>query len=333
LAAVIGRRLGDLMPPGLAVPRLALAPGGNRILLRGSLALAAATALVEGSRYKQREHPPATETVAAAPALEDMTAEDGARHLLEAEESASRDLLAEAPAIGRVAVRIADALAAGGRVIYVGAGTSGRIGALDAVEVPCTFGLPEDRFVAVVAGGVADATLTIESEGEEDFSAVPELMLLQPDPRDVVVGLSASGTAFFVRSALAFARGRGAWTVMVHEGGQQGDFCVDDAIRLHSGPECVAGSTRMKAGTATKKVLNVLSTAAMARLGKVRRGHMIGVVATNEKLRRRAASILATLAGLDDSDAERRLAASGYRLRDALDAVEKPAPPSGLRAV
>ena len=322
LADEIGHRMTRLVPPGFEAPRLTLAADGNRLILRGSLALAAGTALVERARYKPGESPLVTENAEAAPALECMPPEDVAHHLLEAEEHASRELLAESPAIGRVAARIAEAVGAGGRVIYVGAGTSGRIGALDAVEIPCTFGLSEDRFVALVAGGVADAALSIESEGEEDISAVPDMVLLQPGRRDVVIGLSASGSAFFVRSALAFARWRGAWTVMVHESGSPGEFCCDDAIRLHSGPECVAGSTRMKAGTATKKVLNVLSTAAMAGLGKIRRGRMICVAASNEKLRRRAVKILAALAGLDEEEAERRLAAAGYRLQDVLEGEE-----------
>ena len=175
--------------------------------------------------------------------------------------------------------------------------------------------------MAVVAGGLADAGLTIESEGEEDVSAVPDLLLLQPSSRDVVLGLSASGTAFFVRSALAYARQRGAWTVLVHESELAGEPCSDDAIRLHSGPECLAGSTRMKAGTATKKILNILSTTAMIRLGKVRRGRMIDVVASNDKLRRRAQGILADLAGISADEAGRLLAAHGYRLRETLQSL------------
>ncbi len=318
LAAALGARLPGLLPPGFDAPRLTLAEGGNRILLRGTLALAASNVIAEGARYEGGARTLPTESIAGGSALENLTPEEIALRLLEAEERAARDLLAEAPALGRVAARMAAALEAGGRVIYVGAGTSGRIGALDAVEIPCTFGMGEDRFVAVVAGGVADAAISIESDGEEDFSAAPDLILLQPGPRDAVIGISASSTAFFVRSALAFARRRGAWTVMIHEGGEARDFCCDDVIRLHSGQECVAGSTRMKAGTATKKVLNVLSTTAMIRLGKVRRGRMVGMVASNEKLRRRAAGILADMAGLEMEEAERRLAATGYRLQEVL---------------
>lgn len=315
----LGPRVRELVPPAFEAPRLVTARGGNRMLLRGALALAGGNAVAEDARYHGGFSSLGTEASAALPELENMTTEQVALQLIASEEDAARDLRSEAPALGRVADRIAEAIRAGGRVIYLGSGTSGRIGALDAVEIPCTFGLKEDRFVAVVAGGVADSALTIESEGEEDFSSVPDLLLLQPGPHDVVVGLSASGSAFFVRSGLAFARQRGAWTVLVHESGQIQHPCYDEALRLHSGPECVAGSTRMKAGTATKKVLNILSTAAMVRLGKVRRGRMIDVVASNEKLRRRATGILADLAELDELEAERLLAAHGYRLRDALE--------------
>ena len=204
-------------------------------------------------------------------------------------------------------------------MIYVGAGTSGRLAALDAIEIPCTFGLERDRFVAVIAGGVADSALTVEGGGEEDCSGIPDLMLLQPGANDVVIGISASGSTFFVRSALHYARACGADTVLVHEGHvpDRESFC-GDGVLLRSGRECIDGSTRLKAGTAAKKALNIISTTALVLLGKTRRGYMIDVVASNEKLRRRAERILSSLTGVTAAEARSRLESNGYRLRDAL---------------
>lgn len=315
----LAARLPELVPPVFSPPRLRVVVDGNGLILRGILNLAAGNAVAEPARHGGGFSGLGTEGAGTAVPLEERSPAEIARHLAEAERQAAIDFVAEAPALGAVAERMAEALRAGGRVIYVGAGTSGRVGALDAVEMPCTFGVAEDRFVAVVAGGVADAPLTIEGNAEEDCSAVPDVLLLQPGPRDVVLGLSASGTAFFVRSALACARSRGAYTVLVHEGGADVSALCDAALRLHSGAECIRGSTRMKAGTATKKVLNILSTTAMIRLGKVRRGYMIDLVASNDKLRRRAERMLADLAGLSVEQARARLEQNGYRVRAALD--------------
>lgn len=319
LAEVLAARLPELVPPVFTPPRLVVAPDGNGLILRGILALAAGNAVAEPARFRGGFARLDTEGAGAAVPLENMLPSEIACHLAESERVAAEDFVAEAPALGAVAERMAEAIRAGGRVLYVGAGTSGRVGALDAVEMPCTYGVAEDRFVAVVAGGVSDASLTIEGNAEEDFSAVPELLLLQPGPRDVVLGLSASGTAFFVRSALAYARSRGAYTVLVQEGAADVSAFCHTALRLRSGPECIRGSTRMKAGTATKKALNILSTTAMVCLGKVRRGYMIDLVASNDKLRRRAEAMLADLTGLSVEQARARLEQTDYRVRAALD--------------
>lgn len=317
--ARLAARLPELVPPVFSPPRLRVVADGNGLILRGILALAAGNAVAEPARHDRGFSGLGTEGAGAVVPLEEWSPADIARHLAEAERRAAVDFVAEAPALGSVAERMAVALRAGGRVIYVGAGTSGRVGALDAVEMPCTYGVAEDRFVAVVAGGVSDASLTIEGNAEEDFSAVPDLLLLQPGSRDVVLGISASGTAFFVRSALAYARSRGAFTVLLQEGAADVSAFCHTALRLRSGPECIRGSTRMKAGTATKKALNILSTTAMIRLGKVRRGHMVDLVASNDKLRRRAEAMLADLAGLSEEQARARLEQNGYRVRAALD--------------
>ena len=307
-----------LLPPNIAPPRLHVAASGNLVTLRGALAFAAGNAAAEPTRFTGSFASLPTESAAGAEALEGQPAAAIAHRLAAAEHAASADFLAHAPALGPLADRLADTLRAGGRILCVGAGTSGRVAALDAVELPCTFGLAADRWMAVVAGGAADSALTIEDNGEEDCSAVPDLLLLQPGPRDLVLGVSASGTAFFVRSALACARQRGAHTVLLHESPLASSTFCDQSLRLHSGPELLPGSTRLKAGTATKKALNILSTTALIRLGKVRHGLMVDLACSNEKLRHRAEDMLARLAGLSPREARAALARHGYRLRDAL---------------
>ena len=135
--------------------------------------------------------------------------------LWKAEQEAGKSLEKSLPIITTVIDRIVENLNSGGRLIYVGSGTSGRIAAMDSVEIPCTYGFPEDRILCLIAGGVADAAIEIESDFEEDASAVPEMLLLNIRTQDVVIGISASGTAYYVQSALAHAKNRGAFAVMV----------------------------------------------------------------------------------------------------------------------
>lgn len=210
----------------------------------------------------------------------------------------------------------------GGRIIYVGAGTSGRLAALDAVEIPCTFGCAPDRVVAVIAGGLAEAAWRIESAGEEDSHAGPDMILLQPGPNDTVVGISASGSAEYVRTALCYAKQRGAHTALLTAAGDVADDFLDWVIPLASGIEVVAGSTRLKAGTATKKLLNFLTTSVMARVGKLRGPYMVDMVCLNDKLRDRAARILTELFSMTQQEAVILLAAHKYQLRTAIEAME-----------
>ena len=271
---IFGRRV------ELAVSAVPLQIVGAAFLARGCAALpAAALALPAGTATEQPRHGDLE--------LSDLSAGALVNLLFEAEHEAGAALADSLPAIAEGAALIADAFRRDGRLVYVGAGTSGRLAAVDAVELPCTFGIAETSAVALIAGGNAEAAITIESGGEEDISSLPELLLLNLAPDDVVIGISASGSAYYVRSALAYARQvAGARTVMIQESMRvQPDAGL--LIPLRSGSEVVAGSTRMKAGTATKKVLNMLTTAAMIALGHTRRSRMIHMKSLNEKLRRR----------------------------------------------
>jgi N-acetylmuramic acid 6-phosphate etherase len=216
---------------------------------------------------------------------------------------------------------VAKAFAAGGRLIYVGAGTSGRLGALDAAECPPTFGTPPGQVVAVIAGGRRALTRAVEGAEDDEADGARQMRKVAARAPDVVVGIAASGVTPFVRGALEAARKARATTVLV--------TCAPRAARaagarpailigLDVGPEVVAGSTRLKAATATKTTLNAISTTAMVLAGKVYGPRMVDVRASNAKLRARARRMLALLAGADERAADRLLAAAGGRVKTAV---------------
>lgn len=211
------------------------------------------------------------------------------------------------PAIAQGASAVAQALERGGRLLYVGAGTSGRLGALDAAECPPTFGTQPEQVQAVIAGGPEALTRAVEGAEDDREAGARALEALEVGPHDVVCGISASGQTRFVHGALEHATSRGAHTLLV---------TCNPAVRrlrlaqrlivLNTGAELVAGSTRLKAGTATKLVLNALTTAAMVALGRVQDGLMVNVKPTNRKLKARAARIVAALTG-EPPDAAMRI--------------------------
>ena len=213
----------------------------------------------------------------------------------------------------------AEALRRGGRLFYVGAGTSGRLGVLDAAECPPTFCTPPELVQGLIAGGAA--ALVRSSEGLEDRAEDGDAALAQRQitQLDVVVGITAGGTTPFVHGALGAARQRGATTIfMACVPAYQVSAEADIDIRLLVGPEVLAGSTRLKAGTATKLALNILSTGVMVQLGKVYGNRMVEVAVTNNKLRDRAERILQDLAGLDRPAAQLLLEQSGNSVKLAL---------------
>lgn len=213
----------------------------------------------------------------------------------------------------------AAALRQGGRLFYVGAGTSGRLGVLDAAECPPTFCTPPELVQGILAGG--EAALVRSSEALEDRAEDGASVIAQRQvtTHDVVVGISAGGTTPYVHGALKAARQRGATTVMIAcVPAAQVPAAVDIDIRLLVGAEILAGSTRLKAGTVTKMALNVLSTGAMVRLGKVYGNRMVDVAVTNNKLRDRACRILQDLTDLDRTQANHLLDQSELNVKLAL---------------
>ncbi len=214
---------------------------------------------------------------------------------------------------------IAEQLSRGGRLIYVGAGTAGRVGALDASEIPPTFGTPPDQVQAVVAGG-ADALSSAAGDVEDDQAAgARDLDARKVTDRDAVVGIAASGRTPYVAGALGRAREAGAFTVALVANPEPaiGRF-ADVTIEVITGPEFITGSTRLKAGTAQKLVLNMISTITMIRLGKTYGNLMVDVQATSTKLRGRAPRIVAAATGSSDEEAAKALQAADGDVKTAI---------------
>jgi N-acetylmuramic acid 6-phosphate etherase len=214
---------------------------------------------------------------------------------------------------------IADSLKRGGRVVFVGAGTSGRLGVLESAEMPPTFGTGQSLVQAVMAGGrgaTFKAREGVEDNYEEGARAVSRL---RPTKKDVVVGVSASGMTQFVRGALTRARKAGAKILFVTcDPKTELQTFVDLTIAPAVGPEVIAGSTRLKAGTATKMVLNMLTTAAMVRIGKTYGNLMVDVRTGSEKLKDRARRIVNIITGLDYEEADKLLRTARWNVKAAV---------------
>ncbi|MGL4500912.1 MAG: N-acetylmuramic acid 6-phosphate etherase [Planktothrix sp.] len=225
----------------------------------------------------------------------------------------SRESLAQAIDLTTAALR------QGGRLFYVGAGTSGRLGVLDAAECPPTFCTPPELVQGIIAGGAGALVRSSEDLEDRAEDGAGAIALRQITHLDVVVGITAGGTTPFVQGALQAARQRGAKTVFIAcVPVEQVEFEADVDIRLLVGPEILAGSTRLKAGTVTKMALNILSTSVMVKLGKVYGNRMIDVAVTNKKLHDRSLRILMDLTEIDRETAEILLEKSGKSVKLAL---------------
>ncbi len=214
---------------------------------------------------------------------------------------------------------IADRLASGGRLIYVGAGTSGRLGVLDASECPPTFSADPEQVIGLIAGGRAALQRAVEGAEDSPEQGAGDLRDINLSQRDVVVGLAASGHTPYVIGALNFAKEAGAGTVGYScNPGSPVSETADIGIAVAVGPEVLSGSTRMKAGTATKMVLNMLTTGAMVKLGKTYGNLMVDLQATNSKLVQRSVSIVQQLTELPESDARELLESCGGELKTSI---------------
>ena len=268
--------------------------------------------------------------------LEKMSGRELVQVFVEEEKFVQEALRVAAAELTMAVEIVAESLRNGGRLFYVGAGSSGRIGVLDASEIPPTFGAPRELVQGVIAGGVT--ALSRSAEGAEDDEtagalAMDERRIQNPD---VVIGISASGRTPFVLSALARAKQLSAKTVLLTcnptvaggpDAGQPRSSIaatvLDLVIPLAVGPEILTGSTRLKAGTATKVALNIISTCAMIALGKVRGNLMVDLHTSSTKLRDRAARVIAELTQCDYSSAREKLEANGWNLRKIIGEIER----------
>ena len=226
--------------------------------------------------------------------------------------------------VARAADQVAAALGSGGRLVYAGAGTSGRLGLLDAVDCPPTFDTDPEQVIALLAGGPGAFRTAVEGAEDDESAGARDVDLHDLGDHDVLVGLAASGRTPYVIGALRRARERGSATVSVacNPGAVISRF-ADVAIEVETGPEVLTGSTRLKAGTAQKMVCNMLSTVAMVKVGKTYRNLMVDMRASNAKLADRAGRIVAQISGVDPATAQAALDAAGGSAKVAIVMLRK----------
>jgi len=226
------------------------------------------------------------------------------------------------PQIERLVTAIADKLLAGGRLFYIGAGTSGRLGVLDASEIPPTYGMPFDLIIGIIAGGETAIRRPVENAEDDGRQGWLDLVQYAISERDIVVGVAASGTTPYVIGALQESRSKGIPTgCIVCNPGSPVAAEADYPVEVIVGPEFVTGSTRMKSGTAQKLVLNMLSTAVMIRIGRVEGNKMVNMQLTNSKLVDRGTRMLMDNTGLTDYERARELLLKSGSVKKAIDAA------------
>jgi len=268
---------------------------------------------------RRKEHRRTEHRNTASKNLDRMTAIEIVQLMNREDRKVAAAVTRELPAIARAVDAIVKAIRDGGRLIYVGAGSSGRMAVLDAAECPPTFGTSPELVQALIAGGRPAVTGAVEGAEDSVANAQTDLRAKKLTPRDIVVGITASGTTPYVLAALQYARAHGATTVaMTVNPRTPVARLANILIATQVGPEVLTGSTRLKAGTAQKMVLNMLSTAAMARLGHVYENLMIDVKASNQKVSDRIVRILAEASGKSLSASEHALRQAGHNMRIAL---------------
>jgi len=252
--------------------------------------------------------------------LDRLSVSDAVTLMLSEEAKVTRALLGKRALLAKAVNAVVRAFQAGGRLFYVGAGTSGRLGVLDASECPPTFRVEPTMVQGIIAGGEVALRKSVEGAEDDAGAGAAAIRQRRVGRKDTVAGIAASGTTPFVWGALSEAKQRGAATMLVCFNPHldiPAAWRPDIVIATDLGPEVLTGSTRLKAGTATKLVLNILTTLAMVRIGKVMSNLMVDVRPTNEKLRARAVRIVRELTGRDGPSAERALRESGWEIREA----------------
>ena len=281
---------------------------------------------------------PATTLGTESPSAEhaDLDLYDTAR-LVQALVSSQQRAVQAVQAAGEALAQAVDAalprMRAGGRLLYAGAGTSGRLGLLDSVELHPTFSWPHERAVALIAGGPGALLQAVEGAEDDEPQGAADMAALRPGPTDVAQLMAASGTTPWVLGALRTARQAGALTIgLANNPGSPLAAQAEIGITLDTGTELVSGSTRLKAGTAQKMALNAFSSALMVRLHKVHGNLMVDLRATNAKLRRRAVRMTATASGADEAHAQQVLQACDWRVKTAIVALRCGLEPAAAQA-
>ncbi len=239
--------------------------------------------------------------------------------LVEDQQAALDAVRAAAPALAAAVDTALPRIRAGGRLLYAGAGTSGRLGVLDSVELGPTFSWPAERAVALIAGGASAMFVAVEGAEDDQDQGGRDLMAQQPGPQDVLLALAASGQTPYVLGALAAARAAGCLTVgLANNPGSAVLAACDHPVLLDTGAEIISGSTRLKAGTAQKIALNSFSSALMVRLNKVHGNLMVDMKATNAKLIRRAVALTRRATGVDEARAQQALSQCDFSVKTAI---------------
>lgn len=252
-------------------------------------------------------------------ALDEMSVDEVVATMSDADFAVPRAISQVRPAIAAAISAAEPGFLAGGRVIYIGAGTSGRLGVLDAVECPPTFHTDPDRVVGVIAGGPTALVDAVEGAEDDPEQGGDDIRALGVGPDDAVVGLAASGRTPYVAGALKTSRSAGAVTIaLTCNPHAELSAIAQYAIELDTGPEVLTGSTRLKAGSAQKQVLNMISTALMVRAGRTYGNLMVDLNPTNAKLRARAVRLVVRIAETDESAATRALEHSGWEVKTAV---------------
>ncbi|MFA6582728.1 MAG: N-acetylmuramic acid 6-phosphate etherase [Elusimicrobiaceae bacterium] len=231
--------------------------------------------------------------------------------------NAARAVDRAAPEIERAASLCAKSYKAGGRIIFIGAGTSGRLGVMEAAECPPTFGINASRVIGIMAGG-KNAVFKAKEGAEDDIKAGRTDILSVAKKGDCVIGIAASGVTLYALSALSSARKLGCGTVFITCNPLVAEFCADVMVIAETGPEALSGSTRMKAGTATKMILNAITTCAMVQNGKVYKNFMVDVQPVSRKLMARARSLITKIGGVSYKDSADLFKKSGYSVKIAI---------------
>ena len=263
-----------------------------------------------------------TESISNYNHLEKMSVHDLLININKEDESVPGAVEKAIPQIEKLVSAITDKILSGGRLFYMGAGTSGRLGILDASEIPPTFGMPYNIVIGLIAGGEKAIQQAVENAEDSDTKGWEDLVLHNINDKDVVVGIAASGTTPYVIAAMEECRKRNITTgsISCNPGSPMSDY-ADFPIEVIVGPEFVTGSTRMKSGTAQKLVLNMISTSVMIQIGRVEGNKMVNMQLTNDKLVDRGTKMLMEKAGIKDYEEAKNLLLKTGSVKKAIEAL------------